>query len=235
MLLGDVVLSGIATEVRDAAAQVWRIRERTEHEAATLFDRLSSDLAEAHAPYPFVDLAMRCADDERRHAIHCRAVVDSIAPALPALTPDPTVRLGSLGMSAAQRALYASVALGCVTESLSTALLLEMRGTAKGIARDALDVILRDEVRHSRLGWAYLAFVATRSDVRWLASAVPLMLASALEGEIPATARSVEDRAQLAELGILSPDTIARIADETIRTTILPGLARYGVTVALAA
>lgn len=232
MLLGDVVLS---PEVREAAAQVWRIRERTEHEAAALFDRLSCDLAEAHAPYPFVDLAMRCAKDEREHAVHCRGVVESIAPGLPALAPDRSVRLGPLGMTASQRALYASVALGCVTESLSTALLIEMRSHAKGIVRGALDVILRDEVRHSRLGWAHLAWASTRSDVRWLAGAVPVMLASALEGEKPATARSEADRARLAELGILSPDTIARIADETIRTTILPGLARHGVTVALAA
>jgi hypothetical protein len=225
----------LSPDVRHAAAHVWRIRERTEHEAATLFDRLSCDLMEAHAPYPFVDLAMRCADDERRHAIHCRAVVDSIVPALPALAPDPTVRLGPAGMSAAQRALYTSVALGCVTESLSTALLLEMRGHAEGIVREALDVIVRDEVRHSRLGWAHLAWAATRSDVRWLTSAVPVMLASALEDEVPASAHDAEDRAQLAALGILAPDTIARIADETVRTTILPGLARYGVAVPLAA
>ena len=232
MLLGDVVLS---REIRGAAAQVWRIRERTELEAAELFDRLSCDLAEAHAPYPFVDLAMRCAEDERRHAIHCRKVVDSIGPELPALEPDRSVRLGPAGMSPARRALYASVALGCVTESLSTALLLEMRTHADGVVREALDVIVRDEVRHSRLGWAHLAWAASHGDVSWLAHAVPVMIASALEGEIPATARTDEDRAHLAALGILSPDTIGRIADDTIRTTILPGLARYGVAVPLAA
>ena len=70
--------------------------------------------------------------------------------------------------------------------------------------------------------------------MRWLAQSVPLMLASALEAETPALARSADDRRALAELGILAPDTIARIADATV-TTILPGLARFGVTVAIAA
>jgi len=167
-----------------AAAQAWRVRERTEHEASALFRRLAADLQAAAAPVELSALATRAAEDERRHAVHCRRIIDALVPGLAPLPPDLTMHLGPTSSAAADRALYASVALGCVTESLSTALLIELRPRAEaGVVREALDVILEDEVRHSRLGWAYLAHEASRRDVAFLAPAVPAMLHAALEAE----------------------------------------------------
>jgi len=234
VLLGHLVLSATA---RRAAAEIWRHRERTEHEAAALFDRLAADLADAGAPPTLVALSRRCARDETLHAAHCRRIVDHLAPGLPPLSPDRGVRLGPAGSSAADRALYASVALGCVTESLSTALLIEMRAhvPASGVVREGLDRILRDEVRHSRLGWAYLALSASRRDVSWLAGSVSAMLAAALDDERPPAALPDDDRRALLAYGILPPATVHRIADATVRTTIAPGLERHGIHARLAA
>ena len=215
--------------VESRAAQVWLVRERTEHEAAALFARLARDLAACAAPGALVDLAARCGRDETVHAGHCRAIVEDLEPGLAPLPPDASLSLGPRLASAGERALYASVALGCVTESLSTALLIELRPLAtRPVVRRALDVILEDEVRHSRLGWAYLAHAAAREDVRWVQPHVPAMLAAALDGELP-SATPIEAGESLAGLGILDRDVVRRICAETIESTIVPGLARYGI------
>ena len=129
-----------------------------------------------------------------------------------------------------RRALHAAVALGCVTESLSTALLVTLRPRVEHpVVRDALDVILEDEIRHGRLGWAHLSDAAAREDVSWLAAHVPAMIDDALAGE--AGLSLPHGGADLGDLGILDRETSQKVAREVIATTIVPGLARSGIVV----
>ena len=239
--MGDVLLTSsqprLSERASRAAAYAWRLRERTEHEASALFRRLAADLRAASAPVELSDLATRSAEDELRHAGHCRKIIDSLSPGLPPLFADRTIHLGPVSSSAADRALYASVALGCVTESLSTALLLELRPSAGvRVVREALDVILEDEVRHSRLGWAYLACEAARRDISFLTLAVPAMLRAALDAEGIVTGAALDERERecLRAWGILPPSDVARITQGTIEDVIEPGLARFGINVARA-
>jgi hypothetical protein len=120
------------------------------------------------------------------------------------------------------------VALGCVTETLSAALLIELRKRS-GVpeVHDAFDVILKDEVQHSRLGWAHLAWAAQRGDVSFLEPHVQPMIAAALDAE--RTPAAPEDEAALTRWGVLPARDVAAIAEATIASTILPGLARFGV------
>lgn len=209
------------------AAEVWRIRERTEHEAAALFRALASDMRGSDAPRALAEMAARCADDEIDHARRCRAIVAALSPELEPLAPDPHPTLACPSAEPADRAAYAAVAIGCITESLSTALLIEMRSHARvPPIPETVRAILVDEVRHSRVGWAYLAFAAERRDLGWLAAHVPAMLDAALPDE-GATAPT----AGLPEYGILSSGRAAEICAATIESTILPGLARFGVVV----
>ncbi len=213
--------------MESTAAGVWLIRERTEHEAAALFDGLARDLDASGAPEELSALARRCADDEREHAVHCRRIVDALAPHRAALPPRDDVALGPADADPASRALYASVAMGCVTESLSTALLIEMRPhVSHAVVRAGLDVIVRDEVRHSRLGWAHLAHAAANGDVAWLGSHVRGMLRAALPMD-----ETSEGELDLRAYGVLSRHEVRRICDATVRTTIVPGLALHGIEV----
>lgn len=150
-----------------------------------------------------------------------------LAPDLAPLPPDLGIVLGG-ETAPARRALFASVALGCVTETLSTALLIEMRPHAHlEVVREGLDRILEDEVRHSRLGWAHLAFEAERGDVSWIATSIPGMLRAALDTDVLPT--SGEEHHDLREYGILARSDVRRICESTIETTIVPGLARFGI------
>lgn len=217
MLLGHDLLARVA--------RIWQHRERIEHEAAVLFEHHAGELAAIGAPAAVTRLARQAAADERDHARRCRALVDRFNPGLPPLEPAPTVPLGPRRASRRDRALYTSVAMSCVTETLSAALLLHMRARASDpLVAETVHHILKDEIDHSRLGWAHLAAEAQRADVTWLAPHLPGMLRSAMTTDLePMTSPD------LSAYGILAPDEVAGIVDRTVATVIAPGLARFGV------
>lgn len=205
---------------------MWRYRERVEHEAAALFAALAGDLERARLP-SLAARARAAAEDERRHAVRCRAIVDACGVELPPLPPRAvTVAPPGPEPDPGRRALYASVAMGCVTETLSCALLVAMRDDADfGPTRAAVDEIVKDEVEHSRLGWAHLATAAARGDVTWLAPHVAAMRSAALTHEIEEVVTSDD----LSGYGILPRARVTTIVLATWRDVIVPGLARHGI------
>lgn len=212
-----------------AVARVWRMREQAEHEAAMQFAHLARELAVTGFPDALTELALRASRDETRHAALCRGVVAAHAPGLPPLEPRPLARLGPPSLSRRQRALYQAVALCCVTETLSVALLLEMRSCV----RDppvvvAVTRIARDESRHSQLGWAVLERVGRHADLSWLSPHIGSMLRASLEGEdlpvIPDT--------DLGGHGILPAPRSREIAAAVAQGVIFPGLQQYGIATA---
>ncbi len=223
--------------VKQAVGAMWRYREQVEREAAALFDTLAADLAAAHLP-ALAARARTAADDERRHVGFCRAIVDATDP-LPPLPPRH-LQIGPTEPDPGRRALYASVAMGCVTESLSCALLLAMREPADfAPACAAIDLIIKDEIEHSRIGWAHLATAAGTGDVSWLAPHVAAMRDAALTHDVAdrfaaedldtARVRSLGTAPDLSAYGILPRARVTEVVDACWRDVIVPGLARYGL------
>lgn len=210
-----------------AVARVWRFRERIELEAADQFERLAVELARVEADPAVIELAREAAYDERTHALLCRGLVERFEPGLAPLPPTLGLHLGPHRQSRRRAVLYASVAMSCVTETLSAALLLHMHRAATDEAvRATVHHILKDEIDHSRLGWAHLAAEAGRGDVSWLAPHVPAMLREAMAADLEPMAASSED---LSAYGILPAARVHAIFDQTVAQVIAPGLARYGV------
>jgi hypothetical protein len=221
VLLGHHVLS---------LARVWLHREKVEREAADQFARLSGDLRDAGAPGTLIGMSEKAATDEAEHAILCRRVVDRLAPGLAPLEPALGASLGPAGLTLERRALYASVALSCVTETFSAALLLEMRRLATDdLVRDTVQRILRDEIDHSRLGWGYLAWVAGREDVSWLSAYLPGMIHDAVGSDLPPASLTGASSHPGEGRGVLAGDRIQDIAGRVLAQVIAPGLARYGI------
>ncbi|HUQ08637.1 MAG TPA: ferritin family protein [Kofleriaceae bacterium] len=211
---------------RHAVAAMWRYRERVEYEAAALFAALADELDTARLG-SLAARARTAADDERRHALRCRAIVAACQPELGPLPPRAiSVAPPQPEPDPARRALYASVAMGCVTETLSCALLVAMRDEAEfGPTRAAVDEIVKDEIEHSRIGWAHLATAAARGDVTWLASHIAAMRSAALTHEI----EEVPVSEDLSRYGILPRARVTVIVEATWRDVIVPGFAHHGI------
>lgn len=217
----------------EAVFRIWGVRERVEWEAADQFARLARALREQYGAGDRVAaMAEAAAGDERRHAALCRAILDRSPAALEPYVPGPALPLGPISLRPAASALYATVALSCVTETLSAALLVEMHDKARpGIIRRTVHEILEDEVSHSRLGWAALARAASARDVSWLSRYVPGMLRDAIAGDVGPLVRASETGLDLSAWGILPPRRAREVVSRAVSDVILPGLARFGIPV----
>ena len=167
------------------AAKIWRERQAFELEAAQRFAWLASEFDAMGASPTVQQLAAKAADDERRHAELCATLsrhfgevgVTSRAPVVRRVAPAGLERKDAL--------IYEVVALACVTETLSTALLGALVDRASdSLAKRTMHSILRDEVSHSRLGWAYLAEAASARAMEAVSAHLPAMLQSTLSDEL---------------------------------------------------
>jgi len=190
-----------------------------------LFADLAADLATVGYP----DLAKRAvaaSGDEQRHVSRCRALVEALGSApLPAEEARHVI-LGPDDLSPRDRMLYTAVAVGCVTESLSCALLLELRERATHpLVRSTVEEIVKDEIEHARIGWSVLAAEARARDVGWLGAHLAAMTSAAIAEDVTPMAGDDE----LAALGVLPRARVEVLVRETWNSVIAPGFARYGI------
>lgn len=224
------------TSAKARAARVWSLRRRAELEAAARFRTLSAELSAHAASDVVIAMAAEAAADELRHATLCRQLAEHFGGSR--LSEPPldvsTRRVAPRGLEGREALLYELVALSCVTETLSTALLGALVEAARDtIAKETMHSILRDEVRHSRLGWAFLAesHAAGARDV--VAPHLPALLSATLGAAPFAAVPSDPGDAELAGYGELERSVSLRVVRECFAEVIFPGLARFGIDTSL--
>ena len=218
--------------VRKLACNVWTYRLESELDAAERFRALAPTLQALGASPSLVEMAHEAACDELRHASLCRELIVHFGGALATEKPRvPASSFAPVGFQGRERVLYELVALSCITETLSTALLGELVARAGDpVCKQAMHSVLRDEVNHSRLGWAFLAEERGRGARDCVGRHVPEMLEAALGPRFfTFTAAPAAEQKELATLGSLERPERQRIVRETLESVIFPGLERFGI------
>lgn len=217
------------TDLPAAVSRIWKNREAVEAEAELVFHQLASDLHSVWGEGDAVAaLALQAADEERHHGVLCRKILgvpeDSYTP------PDYRIQLGPSHLSRQQRLVYSAMAMSCITETLSTALLLEMKNLARpGLIKDTVHTILSDEVRHARIGWAEIS--RNQGDLKWLEPYIPDMLQEALESEVRPMLSAEEGAEDYSEFGVLPPKMAQELMQTTVNDVIVPALKQFDIQV----
>ena len=217
------------TSARRVAAEAWAFRARVEQEAAERFDRLAATVAGFDPGSPVPPLMRRAADDERRHTELCAGLAGRLGhPVVLGEAEAPSVAPGSLDER--QAALYEVVAACCITETESMSVLTTLlAGETDPDVRDVLHAISRDEVVHSRMGWAHLARESSAIQVAFLGPLIPVMLAGTIDPGLFGPAPGDEDPRGLLRLGVLPHVQKRDTFLGTLEQVVLPGLERFGV------
>ena len=216
-------------EVTRRAASVWRYRHRMELEAVQRFTWLATELAQVGASSRIVALAEQAASDERRHAELCRDLVQHFGGSVGEVAPTLPKRVSPERWRREERLLYEMVAMSCVTETLSTALLGALVERASdSLTKRTMHSILRDEVMHSQVGWAFLAEQRAGGAPDCIGPHLPAMLQSTLG---PGFFDTDPLAAELSGLGCLDGASNRRIVAEALSLVVFPGLARFGIDV----
>ena len=212
------------------AGALWSHRARAELDAAARFGSVAEGLAALGTPRPIIDLARRAVEDEQRHHLRCAELARCFDtdPGPAPVVHAPSLDVGSNDLRA--RVLHELVAMSCITETLSTALLIEMRARATDpLVRDVVHHVLRDEVDHARLGWAYLEAGVDPSLLARVSERLPGMLRDTASEELFSDAPDPPGATTLAGLGGLPRSTRCQIFASTMREVVFPGLQRHGL------
>lgn len=221
---------------RELAARVWAFRLGSELDAAARFGALAPRLRTAGASAVIVAMAEDAAADELRHAELCRQLVRHFGGSAPAESEVTLRWTAPAELDDREQLLHEFVALSCVTETLSAALLGELVARATDpVCRQTMHSILRDEVNHSRLGWAFLAEQHARGARDSVSAHLPDMLAATLSDELFRAPEFRDPRlAELAGLGSLERPDRLRVVRDTLEGAIFPGLELFGIDTATA-
>lgn len=217
----------------DIVFRIWRNRQRIEHEAASIFASLSNDLSVIRGKKDAITImAQKASEDELRHAEYCQQIVVHSSKPMDSIGESPKIMLGPGINNLQKRVIYTCVAASCITETLSTALLVDMhKKAAPGMLREIIHHILIDEIDHSRIGWAELARSSHSHDLSWLSPHIPQMIRDAFVSDINPMLNQDENQVDLSNWGILSPARSTYLMTQTIKQIILPGLAQYGIQI----
>jgi len=222
----DALLNNEAARAR--MALIWKRRAVGEHEATARFAAYAERLRAVGAPQGFQDQAFESSEQELRHRELCLDMAHRLRSGeivfqdrdfsrRPPATPADV--------------LVDMVALGCVVETINVAhLSTSLRNITEPELRRATRKILADEVKHSRLGWAYLTWARVGGEGDGLAEQVPQMLWEAVTPDIFADAPPHPEQALLRAMG--DPPMPARRAlfVQTVTDVILPGLEASGIS-----
>ena len=227
--------SAPAASVDELARGLWGNRLIAELESAQRFATLAPQLRELGASETITAMVVQAATDELRHAELCKDLIRHFG-GVPASEQKTRVRrIAPPGVEGREAVLYELVALSCVTETLSTALLGELVGRARDpLCRRVMHSFLRDEVNHSRLGWAFLAEEYARGMRDCVGEHLSKLLDATLGGSFFSPAAAEDPRlTELAGLGSLELSERQRIVRETLDQVVFPGLERFGIETAL--
>ncbi len=217
------------TSARRAAAAAWAFRARVEQEAALRFDRLAATVASFDADSPVPAMMRRAADDERRHTQLCARLAGSLGSPV-ALEPMELPAIAPRSLDTRKAALYEVVAACCITETESMSVLTTLlAGEPDPEVREVLHAISRDEVVHSRMGWAHLAREASTAEVAFLGPLVPGMLAGTVDEGLFGAPPADEDPEGLLRLGVLPLAKKREVFLGTLEQVVFPGLEKFGV------
>jgi hypothetical protein len=227
-----VIAGADAGEVslRRKAASAWKFRWQVELEAEARFARLSGRLEEVGAAREMVELARRSSEDERRHACLCAELAESYGECIPRGFSPPLREIAPRGLLLRGQVLYEVVAACCITETESMGVLTALLEAASSPRlREVLRELARDEVRHSRLGWAHLASEHALGTTAFLGPLVPAMLEGSVGPELFAMGPGDDEDDRLLEHGVLPRRRKLEVFRRTLEEVVIPGLEQFGV------
>ena len=222
--------AGRAEETLELAREAWAFRLKVEREAAARFSRLARGLSRVGAASALVELALRAAGDERRHALLCAE--QALKRGEPEASPAPVkvAEIAPPGLHLRGRVLYELVAACCITETESMGVLTTLLGRSRDREmRRVLRELAEDEVVHSRLGWAHLASEHAQGETAFLSPLIPAMLKGSMAPGLFRPGPEEEDEEALLEQGVLPRPLKREVFTRTLEEVVFPGLEAFGV------
>jgi ferritin-like protein len=228
-----ITLPSLSEPERSLVATTWAFRARSEQVATKRFRELTDNLIKTDALPEVVQLAREAIEEESRHEKMCREVATSFGWDFTQHQHEMIpLALAPKSLSLREQVLYDVVAFCCISESINAALLVEVIHFAK--APQIVEIsrsILKDEIKHSRLGWAHLSAECSQGIGAFLPEYFVKMLETAGAEEVFDSRFMNREGEALAAYGELSYSRRTGILVAVLRDVILPGFEGLGLDI----
>ena len=213
--------------VSRALARAWRSRAQGEARVGRAFVAIAAALrAHDEAPTLVLDALEAAAREEAAHTRLCDELALRYDPDVP---PAPPFSDEPLPLATSEERGVVLVSACCVSESIASAYLEHCWATATApIAKAALHGLLRDEIGHAQLGWAFVASLPATSPVR-------AAVAASVDGLVERTRLAWHDRIAALHAtpapahGYPPAPTCHAVVDEAARELVRRGFAHVGI------
>ncbi len=218
----------------------WRARIAAEYTSAAITQQVTLWLIQAGAPPDLIEAGLSIVGDELAHSRLSHEVYVAAGG-----TEPPALDREQLGMARQHDVLEfdllsAIVRVFCLGETVAVPLFKHLREPCtEPVARDALDRILRDEVRHRDFGWDTLDWLCTTAIgdaiAGWVTAQWPAMRRelAASYGELNTVIRT--DSGEISDAdrawGLAAPREYAEILARTIERDYRPRFATRGIAI----
>jgi len=222
----------VGISLRQTVIKTWTFRANAELEARQRFMRLFQQLQAIEAAPIVLELTQNAIQEEERHLAICKELVMHYGGKEENGwgEGEGAKEIAPNRLSLRERVLYELVAFCCITESLNASLMTAILDHAKApIIRRAGREILKDEISHARIGWAFLAAERQSGRGAFLGAYLPAMLQGAINEEVFEQPFAKQWHPSFLEHGELPLPYRVRLFKTCLEEVVFPGLEAFGV------
>ena len=215
------------------AARTWAERAQAELGASRRFRELVARLKRVGAHPLIIRLVERAEHDEEQHAFLCARMARDLGHETGFSKPEGISSAASYSWEALSserdRVLLDVVSMCCITESFNASLLHTLYSRAAADrTREILHHLLRDEVRHAQIGWAYLGEESKHRDCGFVAGHLHEMLDLSVRDAVFLPLPADASEASF-DHGVLPLPLRREHFCNTLDEVIVPGFAHFGI------
>ena len=220
--------------MHDLIMRTWAERAQAELGAAQRFRSIGKRLKEYEVPSRISNIANKAAQDEERHAFLCAKIAVKWGHEtgfekpkdVPKTITHPWNHLPSQDVF-----LLDVILMCCITESFNASLLNSMYTQSKQSEESRIiHQILKDEVQHAQLGWAFLQLEAQRRDCSFVSNHLVDMLTIAIRNELFSSSHLLNDPSSYVHGVMPHQDRLPQF-QATLKEVICPGFSHFGIDV----
>jgi hypothetical protein len=222
--MADPAASALTLADRARVGWLWAKRAQNELATSSVFAQLHQTLVEHGAAVEVLRLSARAVADELRHFEMCVRIAERYGVLEPAPRVPPPAAPSFAACAVRRERLFFATMQCCVNETIAASYLQTCLAEATDAAvHDVVRDILRDEIGHSRIGWAVLSDPSlTAAERRAVADFMPDALQAYAASWLSEPHEHPEDLPR--GHGCLRHSAIQRAVREAVTGVILQGL-----------
>ena len=226
------IIQALTGDEAKRVALTWHQRAQREAELHLRFEALFQALRAHQASPTVVTLAEQTSEDCAKHAQTYLKIANEFGSKTILREPKRLGPLAPSSLTILERIVYELVALSCIEETLTGAMMGQIYQHAKHpTIRLTAHMVFQDEIWHSRLGWAHLGNLSKQQDLSWLSEYLRDFLNRVSGHELWESGDVFRQRSHMLAYGELDDSLRREILRDAVNTIILPGLESFGIDI----